>query len=34
MNEFLKYFIEAVKRTYRSIIVYYIFQGLLAYRVV
>ena len=29
MNEFLKYLIEAVKQTYRSIIVYYIFQGLL-----
>ena len=29
MNAFLKYFIEAVKQTYRSIIVYSIFKGLL-----
>ena len=31
MGEFLKYFIEAVKQTYRSIIVYSIFHGLLIY---
>ena len=35
MNEFLKYFIEAVKQTYRSIIVYSILAlNGLAYRVV